>query len=247
MQSFTSRQIAVATFLATALVIGWDISGLDLAMARWSGGPSGFPLQDNWLLNHVFHEGARRIAWGLVLLLCVGVWLPAGPLQRLSLQRRLQLAVTTLLSVTVIGALKVSSVTSCPWSLAEFGGIVQYASHWSHWFVPDGGSGGCFPAGHASCGFAFLGGYFAVRESSPAAARKWFVVAVLAGVVLGFAQQLRGAHFMSHTLWTGLICWCVAWGTDATFGRFAPREVDTARGKPLAIQPAQISATPRIA
>ncbi len=33
---------------------------------------------------------------------------------------------------------------------------------------------------------------------------------LLAGLLLGAAQQLRGAHFMSHTLWTGWICWSVA-------------------------------------
>jgi hypothetical protein len=27
------------------------------------------------------------------------------------------------------------------------------------------------------------------------------------GVVFGATQQLRGAHFLSHDLWTAAICW----------------------------------------
>ena len=33
---------------------------------------------------------------------------------------------------------------------------------------------------------------------------------VLCGVVLGTTQTLRGAHYPSHTFWTGFICWGVA-------------------------------------
>jgi membrane-associated PAP2 superfamily phosphatase len=37
---------------------------------------------------------------------------------------------------------------------------------------------------------------------------------VAVGLLLGLGQQLRGAHFMSHTLWSGLLCWLSAWGLD---------------------------------
>jgi len=50
---------------------------------------------------------------------------------------------------------------------------------------------------------------------APAVARRWLAAALAAGLVLGVAQQLRGAHFMSHTLWSAWLCWVVAWGIDA--------------------------------
>ena len=34
---------------------------------------------------------------------------------------------------------------------------------------------------------------------------------VLVALALGLAQQWRGAHFMSHTLWSAVVCWLVAW------------------------------------
>src|SRR5204862_495407 len=80
--------------------------------------------------------------------------------------------------------------------------------HWST--TSDGGPGHCFPDGHASSGFAFLGGFFAFRRETPRLARCWLAAAMAAGLVLGIGQQLRGAHFMSHTLWSGWLCWVVA-------------------------------------
>ncbi|QJW84804.1 hypothetical protein HK414_17725 [Ramlibacter terrae] len=86
----------------------------------------------------------------------------------------------------------------------------------SHWgTVADGGPGRCFPAGHASSGFALFGGYFAWRGVDARTAHRWLAGAGAGGLVLGLAQQWRGAHFMSHTLWTAVVCWWVAAAVDA--------------------------------
>lgn len=98
---------------------------------------------------------------------------------------------------------------SCPWDLQQFGGVARYLSHWA-WGVSDGGAGGCFPSGHASAGFAFVGGFFAFRHTLPLTARRWLIGALAAGLLLGLAQQVRGAHYMGHTLWTAWFCWAAA-------------------------------------
>ncbi|MEO8023518.1 phosphatase PAP2 family protein [Polaromonas sp.] len=232
MQIFSNRQLAAITAAALLLVLAWDMSGLDLPLARWFGGPAGFPLKDNVFLSGVLHDGARRLAWVLALLLCVAVWLPVGGFQRLAPLLRFQLATTTLLAVLVISALKSFSTASCPWSLADFGGVAHYTPHWMHVFAPDGGSGQCFPAGHASSGFAFVGGYFAFRHTAPAVARRWLAASLLAGGALGVAQQVRGAHFTSHTLWTAFICWCVAWVMDGLRARMASSPLARDIGEP---------------
>lgn len=211
------RQVALMLVLLLALV-AWDASALDLDLARLAGGAHGFAWRDHWLLTDVLHEGGRRLGWFLVLTLCVAVGWPFGPLQVLSTGQRTQLAVGVLLSLLTVFLLKSGSRTSCPWDLADFGSVAQYASHWSR--LADGGPGRCFPAGHASSGFAFVGGYFVFRRQRPDIARSWLAVSILAGLLLGLAQQLRGAHFMSHTLWTGWICWCVSWLLDAIWNRF---------------------------
>ena len=46
---------------------------------------------------------------------------------------------------------------------------------------------------------------------------------MLAGLVFGLAQQIRGAHYMSHTLWTAWLCWTVAAVADAAVSRLIAR------------------------
>jgi membrane-associated PAP2 superfamily phosphatase len=213
----TNTRITWISAAALAALLLWDLSGLDLTLAHAVGGPQGFALRDHWLLTDVLHTGAKALVWLLVMGLCLSVAWPLGPLRQLPLARRVQLAVSALFASALISLLKTGSHSSCPWDLHEFGGVARYASHWAGWLDTDGGAGQCFPAGHASSGFAFLGGYFAWRGQRPRVARRWVAAALLVGVGLGVAQQLRGAHFMSHTLWTGWLCWMTAWLTDPLF------------------------------
>lgn len=220
MTSARSASLSGPVAITAALLfsaIAWDASGLDMAAAQWFGGPGGFPLRDHWLFSGVLHEGGRLVSWGVVTWLCVSVWWPAGCLRRIDAPHRLQLAISSLLAVLLVSGIKSMSTTSCPWDLADFGRTARYISHWQWGAGGDGAGGHCFPAGHASAGFAFVGGYFAFREQSPVFARRWLAAALGAGFVLGIGQQIRGAHFMSHTLWTACVCWCAALAVDSVY------------------------------
>jgi membrane-associated PAP2 superfamily phosphatase len=214
------RLLLATTAVALSGLLLWDASSLDLALARVMGGDESFPLRESFLLSRVLHDGARRLAWVAATLLSLAVWWPVGPLRRLDVQSRAQIAVTALLAPLAVSSLKWFSVTSCPWDLDMFGGVARYFSHWSS--IADGGSGHCFPAGHASAGFGLLGGYFAFRNAAPRISRAWLQGSLAAGMVLGVAQQIRGAHFMSHTLWTAFICWCVAYALDSARKSWRP-------------------------
>ena len=210
-------ETAWLTLGLVALALAWDASGLDLVLARLAGSHGGFPARDHWLLSQVLHDAARRLAWVLALGLCLSVWWPWGPLARVTRSQRTQIAAGALLAALVVSLLKLGSRTSCPWELAEFGGIASYASHWS--LLSDGGTGRCFPAGHAAAGFSFSSGYFGLRETQPRAARHWLAASAGGGMVLGLAQQWRGAHFMSHTLWSAVACWFVVLALHALWPR----------------------------
>lgn len=205
------------TLALFAAALAWDAGGLDLALAHLAGGAEGFPWRDSWVLATLAHEGGRWLAWALASGLCLGVWWPVGPLARIGQRERLQLAASTLLGALAVSLLKTGSHASCPWELSEFGGLARYVSHWT--LASDGGGGHCFPAGHAASGFTFVGGYFAFRPSAPRIARCWLAAALAAGLILGLAQQWRGAHFMSHTLWSAVVCWSVACLLQAAWPR----------------------------
>lgn len=206
------------TLAALLILVGWDASGLDMPLARLMADGRGFALRDNWMVAVLLHDWMRRAAFLAGVWLLLGIWWPVGVLRRLPRTARINWLVSLLFGVALINVLKHSSLTSCPWDLTEFGGAATHLSHWA-WGRADGGPGRCFPAGHASAAFAFIGGFFALRPVSPRLARACLALVVAGGLVLGAAQQLRGAHFMSHTLWTAWLCWVSAWAIDAA-GRF---------------------------
>lgn len=209
-----SASVVLTGLVGFVWLLVWDYSRFDLWMASSFGDNHGFALQDHWFWNGVLHDGIRPLPWALELALVAGMAWPLGSLRRLPVARRVQLALTTVLALLVVSGMKLHSATSCPWDLRQFGGVAVYVSHWARG-VTDGGGGGCFPAGHASAGFAFLGGFFAFRHTLPRTARCWLVGALVAGLVMGVAQQVRGAHYMSHTLWTAWLCWSCAALVDA--------------------------------
>jgi membrane-associated PAP2 superfamily phosphatase len=222
LQSAHQRRLLLVTVDLALLFLAWEAAGGDRWMADLAGNASGFALREHWLLAGVMHGVGRVVAWVLAAALCLGIWLPLGPLRLLTRAQRAQLAGGVLLCVAAVALLKAASPAACPWSLTAYGGVVEPVSHWRWWRGSLGGHGGCFPAGHASAGFAFIGGYFVFRDVAPALARRWLLAALAAGLVLGLSQQWRGAHFTSHTLWSGWLCWCLSWALDGLRQRLAP-------------------------
>lgn len=202
------RRDIAACALGLALLLVWDTAGLDLRLVRLFGDAQGFAWRDHWFTSGVLHEGGRALGWAVMLALLAHLrW--RLPFAKAMTQRVAWWWVgTTLLCVLLIPLIKRVSLTSCPWSLAEFGGAASYVSHWA-WGRTDGGPGHCFPSGHASGAFSFLAGWWALRVSAPRAARWWLVLTVVIGMGFGWGQMMRGAHYASHTLWTAWICWAV--------------------------------------
>ncbi len=193
-----------------ALTLVWDTTGLDLWVMRQLGSAQGFALQNNWWLETVLHQRARQLAWVVFAALALMVWRPQGFFRRLPRYQRAEMLLGVLFALALISSAKHFSLTSCPWDLQQFGGVATYQSHWL-WGVPDGGSGRCFPGGHASAALAYLAVPLGLLTSTHSREHRlgWFSLAVvlLVGAVLGAGQTLRGAHYPSHTLWTGLLCW----------------------------------------
>ncbi len=209
--SFVRRALVLTAGMLLAL-LAWDASGMDLVLAQWTATPGGFVLHHNRLFILALHEIPRDLSMLAVVALLLGIAWPWGFLKHLASPDRVQLALSVLGGIALTTLVKRASATSCPWDLLQFGGAVPYVSHWA-WGVSDGGPGHCFPAGHASAAFGFLAGWFVLRRALPKIATWWLPTALIAGLVLGVAQQLRGAHFMSHTFWTAWICWSfgLAW------------------------------------
>jgi membrane-associated PAP2 superfamily phosphatase len=219
------RRLLWMSGLALLLVLLWDASGWDTTVMHRIGGPEGFALQGNWWLQTVLHDTAKKVSVLAYLLLWLMVLRPLGVFRESTRRQQLAVLFGITLSLLVVSLLKHTSLTSCPWSLQDFGGSARYVSHWS-FGQSDGGGGQCFPGGHASAAFAFwsvcLPGLTSQEAHRQRRGRWLFMLVLASGVLFGLAQTLRGAHYPSHTLWTALICWAVGLASYLLLARPRP-------------------------
>lgn len=198
-------------WLLAALVftLGWDTLGWDLPVSRYFANSQGFALTAHPIWGKGLYLSQRSLAW-LTLFAVVWIcWRPIWPFSNMLKAERIAMLCTVILSIFVIQYFKRKSLTSCPWSLQEFGGQAQYVSHWLIG-VRDGDSGRCFPAGHSSGALCFLAVPVYLLWHNKRWAYWTLLVVLIAGSIWGGTQVFRGAHYVSHTLWTGTICLCVA-------------------------------------
>ena len=185
--------------------------------------------RDNWLAYDVIHHHGKQmlIAAGLGLLAMIALSFRMEGLTRWRWPMSYLLASMALLPL-LIATIKRFSPVPCPWDLARYGGEAPYLHNFSYSFgVAEGGH--CFPAGHASGGFALLAVYFAALLYSRRRAL-FLLPGLVVGSVFALGQQVRGAHFLSHDLWTLSLCWFGALGLFLLFrpGRW-PRAADLQR------------------
>lgn len=176
-----------------------------------------YALQGNrWAFRHAFltdtiiHAAGRDLSM-MAWLVVVAAWLVARTRAGLQHWRGplAYLAVSTLLATAVVAWIKSWSNMDCPWDLLRYGGERPYVGLLG--LRPVGLSrGACFPAGHASAGYAWLSLYFFFRGTRYRLRWIGLLAAATAGLVFGVSQQLRGAHFLSHDMWTAALCWMVA-------------------------------------
>ena len=73
------------------------------------------------------------------------------------------------------------------------------------WVPPGWHAGHCFPAGHASAGMWLAALAVFWLPHHPRRALAVFLGGSGVGLLLGWVQQMRGAHFLTHTLSTAWI------------------------------------------
>ncbi len=167
-------------------------------------------LKDNFFTTTVIHETGKRLstlAWLVAAIATVHAW--RKPALLAWRQPLLGLVVSVLVATLAVTLMKHLTHMDCPWDLQAYGGSrPPYGL-----FTPRPAglrASGCFPAGHASAGYAWVALYFFFLAVRPRWRWAGLSGGIIAGLVFGISQQLRGAHFMSHDLWTLMICWTSA-------------------------------------
>ena len=192
-------------------------TGLDEIVARaWAFDPLarhfiGAGAGEWWAKELIHSTGGLmiRILGGLLVL----VWALSFRIGALRRWRRPAgfVVLSVVLGAGAVGLLKQLTNVDCPWSLAEFGGRLPYV----HLFAdrPDSlPRAQCFPGGHSSSGFALFALYFLTLGRSRNLARLALGGALLVGGLFAFGQEARGAHFLSHDVWSAAVVWFTCLG-----------------------------------
>jgi membrane-associated PAP2 superfamily phosphatase len=209
--SFWFWHLALPLLLGLMLWRVYPMTGLDALVQGWYFEPAtrSFPLREQVWLSAGMHAGLKMLVVALSIAV-FAVWLATffgvGPRQE---RRRLGwIWIAIALAAQAVLQLKQASIHHCPWDIVDYGG---YAPHLALFeALPDGiKPGRCFPGGHASGGFSLMALYFGLRDDRPQLARWVLGLTFALGCVMGWAQTMRGAHFLSHTLWSAWVVWLV--------------------------------------
>lgn len=201
---------------ALFLALIYPSTGLDAQLISWfySTQTLTFPLKNDGFLENFMHIGLKNLMV-VVSLVVLGLWalgLKVWRFKNTSLhtyrQQLLWVFIAMVISTSTISLLKHLSIHACPWDLTIYGGSQPLIPLFGS--LPMGATPGhCFPGGHASGGFALMAFYFGFRDSAPKIAKTGLILGLLFGFAMGWAQMMRGAHFMSHNCWTAWIVWMV--------------------------------------
>ena len=189
--------IALACIVAFA---GWPELDLRLAAPLYRHG-LGFPANDVWWIKAVYVAVARTWLLALTLLgLLLASWLPA---MRTPLRPRRK-ALLYLLTALILGpGLIVNTLLKDHWGrprpvhLAQFGGHSTFTPAFAY-------STQCprncsFPSGHAGAAFFPMAAYWLTRQ------RRWLVLGIACGLVVGYTRMAMGAHFLSDVIFSGFV------------------------------------------
>jgi membrane-associated PAP2 superfamily phosphatase len=197
---------------AIMLLAVFEGTALDLAVSHLLFDHDGmrFPMQHHWFFSEFLHHGLKSASFALgFAALAVALFGMRGKLDWLPPRQAALAALGTMLIPLLTSGLKLVSNRHCPWDVTDFGGYAPYVSLFAS-TSPDLVRGVCFPAGHASAGFAWLAWALALRQERPVAARIVFAIALGIGLAMGAGRMAQGAHFVSHVLWSAWFAWALS-------------------------------------
>lgn len=207
----STKNIFITAVILLAAILFFGLSGADIWIQslfyntqthQWVVDPN------NEVLKFVFYDGIKRllILIGVVLLVGLIVWWKRPFLQPYRRGLIILLA-SSILVPLVIGSLKAVTNMPCPKSIETFGGAYPHTCVWERYGSSEcpKEKQKCWPAGHASGGFALMALVFLFQT------RRAKAIALGSAMVIGWSmgtyKMLIGDHFFSHSVITMILAW----------------------------------------
>jgi membrane-associated PAP2 superfamily phosphatase len=196
--------LAAVLIMSSMLFALWP--QLDLLAARVMHGPNGFRGGEYALVQMLYHgtPWVGRVAFAVALIIGLTA-VVSGKFPSARWSRRMCLLGLSLLFGTgllVNGVLKEGSGRARPVAVQEFGGPAMFTPA----FRPTNQcrTNCSFVSGHAATGFA-LGAVGLL--GAPAMRRRWLLIGIVAGSIIGLGRMSQGGHFLSDVIFSGIAMW----------------------------------------
>jgi membrane-associated PAP2 superfamily phosphatase len=205
------KQILWSILALFVLLLCFENTNLDLLVQDYFYNDSA----QQWILDtshpvphFLLYDGAKAavICWEILLLIAL-IFFRKKPIVNAYRQGITVVLIAIPLSAGLVSALKNLTNIACPYALSHYGGDIPYVRIFDHYPVglrPQKQQR-CFPAGHASAGFALLALYYLPKTQKRK--KQFLALALSAGTAMGTYKMLLGHHFISHTLITMVLCW----------------------------------------
>jgi membrane-associated PAP2 superfamily phosphatase len=214
-RSWLDRSLWPALALLAGVILLFELTELDLHVQDfcYSFARQAWIVDGNAPVPRFFFYDAPKL--GIIVLGVSLIALACGPARwrgwftRRHLYRRdLSVVIAVLATVPAfIGAGKALTNIFCPSEIRRYGGDVPYIRLCEPYPAGDKPArrGRCFPAGHASGGFALMA--LAQLATTRRGRRIGIAIGLVVGGTMGVYQTLKGAHYLSHSLVTMLVAW----------------------------------------
>lgn len=208
-----SNQIFITLFLLIAVITLFQVSELDIFVQNFF---YNFETK-TWLidknepiLKFLFYDGLKVA----LILFAISILFSLIFLRKKSFVQEYKkgLIIVLLSAILVplsIGSLKAITNTPCPCNIIHFNGTYPNLKVFDSYpkdFIQTS-KAKCWPAGHASGGFALMALFFLFK--SPTNQKRALISALVIGWSMGTYKMLLGDHFLSHTIITMIMSWLI--------------------------------------
>jgi membrane-associated PAP2 superfamily phosphatase len=207
-----NKQIILTTLILIVNVIFFGISDIDLTVQDYF-----FNTKTHmWIMNSymqpyemIFYTGAKRslIVFAL-LLLFLSIIYRKTHLIKIYKKGIIVILLSAIFVPSITGLLKDHTNMPCPKNEIRYGGLYPRTAVWEcyprDFKLPQTK---CWPAGHASGGFALLSLFFLFKKRR----NRLIALGISLSIAwsMGLYKMLIGDHFLSHTLITMFLAWLI--------------------------------------
>ena len=208
------KQQIIVTFIVLLLsILVFGVSSFDIRIEDYFFDP----LAHTWLLDRdlepyhfIFYTGIKKllILIAVVFLIALLFFRKTALIQ--NYKKGILIVILSAIFVPIaVGALKKTTHMPCPKNEIHYGGDYPRTAVWQS-YPPQYASKkkiACWPAGHASGGFALMSLFFLFKRKRNKYLALFFALVI--GWSMGSYKMIIGDHFFSHTWITMLIAWFI--------------------------------------